>query len=64
MFGNSVAESKQKLAPLLGLRETPLRKNAMFVDTVAARIREKRNTLFLPDRRAGKMSALCWVRRQ
>jgi hypothetical protein len=59
MFVNSVAERKQKLAPLLGLRETPLPKNATFVDTVAARIREKRNTLFLPERGAGKMSALC-----
>ena len=39
MFGNSVAERKQKLAPLLGLRETPLRKNATFVDTVAASVR-------------------------
>jgi hypothetical protein len=43
MFGNSVAERKQKLAPLLGLRETPLPKNATFDDTVAARIRENRN---------------------
>jgi len=46
MFGNSVAKRKQKLAPLLELRETPLRQNATFVDTVAARIREKRNTFF------------------
>jgi hypothetical protein len=37
MFGKSVAERKQKLAPLLGLQETRSGKNATFVDTVAAR---------------------------
>jgi len=39
MFGNSVAKRKHKLAPLLGIRETPLQQNATIVDTVAATIR-------------------------